>query len=202
MGTIKENELQNDSKFEVMLKNTKDNFVALTYYESLEILKTLANLQEQNKVMILFVGANGSGKSTLVANLVKNTNFKFRYLNADIFQVQNDLDAYASMITTMNIVKNTILCGESFAYETVFSHESKLDLVKLAKENGYKIITVYLTTKNVNINLSRVEKRVIQGGHDVDKDKIIERYKRTAKNVEKLELLSDEFYEFDNSKDV
>lgn len=66
-----------------------------------------------------------------------------------------------------------------FSFETVFSHTSKLDIMKQAKENGYKVYLYFVSTNSPEINKSRVELRVKKGGHDVDPDKIEGRYYRS-----------------------
>ena len=48
----------------------------------------------------------------------------------------------------------------------------------------------------------RVHKRYLQGGHNVEENKIVSRYNRVAENVEKLLKTSDEFYTIDNSNDL
>ena len=92
--------------------------------------------------------------------------------------------------------------GQSFVYESVFSHPNKLDIVKKAKELGYKIIAIYVKTNDAQINVERVALRASQGGHDVPKEKILSRYERVKENVEKLKEIVDDFSEFDNSKDL
>jgi len=41
--------------------------------------------------------------------------------------------------------------GISFTWETVFSHPSRLEIMKHAKKNGYKIHLTYVTTKHPDI---------------------------------------------------
>jgi len=62
--------------------------------------------------------------------------------------------------------------GILFTWETVFSHPSRLEIMKHEKKNGYKIHLTYVTTKHPDINVHRVWSRVLQGGHDVPEDKI------------------------------
>ena len=184
-----------------------ESFKAYDYKTSFNILlDAFKSKSADNGTMIIVVGANGSGKSTYIANYLTQTDKKIKYVNADVAEkeffgsIEDDVKrAKASMNYTMELVENIIKDKTSFIYETVFSHPSKLDLVKKAKSYGYKIVAIYVSTQNVNINLSRVAIRASQGGHDVPKDKIISRYGRTKENVNLLKDLADEFIVFDNS---
>lgn len=91
--------------------------------------------------------------------------------------------------------------GDKFSFETVFSHPSKVDWMKRATENGYKVYLYFVSTESPEINKARVQNRVLKGGHNVPPEKIEERYFRS------LDLLHDacqfayQAYFFDTSKD-
>lgn len=82
----------------------------------------------------------------------------------------------------------------------MLSHPSKIELIKLAKEKGYKITSIFVYTNSPSINIERVKARAEQGGHDVPIDKIQSRYYRSIELSKELKLLSDKYYSFDNSK--
>lgn len=89
---------------------------------------------------------------------------------------------------------------KKFSFETVFSHPGKVDIIKQAKEQGYKVYLYFVSTEHPKINVYRVKVvRVGEKGHDVPEDKIISRYYRS------MELLYDaaqycyQVYFFDNS---
>lgn len=64
---------------------------------------------------------------------------------------------------------------------------------------GYRVISVFVGTDSPEINISKVEKRVSEGGHDVPKEKIRERYAKSMRNLPLLSEVSDEIYVYDNS---
>lgn len=98
-------------------------------------------------------------------------------------------------------VRNKFLCSSSsFACETVFSHSSKIDFIRKAKENGFKIYLYFIATRNPLINQERVENRVKFGGHDVPADKIVSRYNRCLANLYEAVCLCDKTFLFDNSE--
>lgn len=90
--------------------------------------------------------------------------------------------------------------NSSFAFETVFSHKSKLEEIKLAKENGYKVYLYFISTDDISVNYERVQGRIVKGGHSVPVEKIKDRYIRTLDNLFSAAILSDKAFFFDNSE--
>lgn len=87
-----------------------------------------------------------------------------------------------------------------FTIETVMSHESKIEYIKLAKDKGYKVYLYFVSTRDVAVNIGRVAQRVAQGGHDVPEEKIRKRYQKSLENLTNALRLSDRAYIFDNSE--
>ena len=84
-------------------------------------------------------------------------------------------------------------------FETVFSHESKIDFLAQAKANGYKIILVYIHLFDSSLNEARVRQRVSEGGHNVPAEKIHSRIPRTMKQIKTALSIVDEARILDNS---
>jgi len=87
----------------------------------------------------------------------------------------------------------------SFAFETVFSHPSKLDEIRFAKENGYRVYLYFIATKNPLLNLERIGGRTAKGGHAVPAEKINDRYFRSLSNAHGAAQLCDKAFFFDNT---
>jgi predicted ABC-type ATPase len=85
---------------------------------------------------------------------------------------------HASFIATY-LVNKLLLTGQSFCFETVMSHISKVHLLSQAGAMGYKTYLYFVFTDNVELNIARVKLRVLQGQHDVDESLIKSRYPRT-----------------------
>lgn len=154
----------------------------------------------------LFAGPNGSGKSTIISPYLEDE--KLIYLNADycaradpeIINMPDGLEkSIRAQKETERQLHTMISDGRSFAWETVFSHESRLEIMASAKRQGYLIHLFYITTKNPDINVARVRTRVQQGGHDVPEDKIRSRYKRSISFLPQMIVAADEVMVFDNS---
>ncbi len=89
--------------------------------------------------------------------------------------------------------------NRKFSFETVFSHPSKLMIMKEAAEKGYKVYLYYVSTESPDINIYRVAMRKDKGGHDVLKSKIKSRYKRSLGLMHDAAQLAYSAYFFDNS---
>ena len=179
------------------------NFRPFQYSESIKILEQASNIVAPNtKNMYMVIGANGAGKSTLIANMYAKGKFTCPYINADIMKrrcpEKSDSEA---MFDTMETVTSALKKGQSFVYESVFSHPSKLDFLKQAKEMGYKVHVFFVSTDNPQINVRRVAKRVQEGGHNVPPQKIIDRYYRTLALAKQAIAFCDDYYLIDNSKE-
>jgi predicted ABC-type ATPase len=88
-----------------------------------------------------------------------------------------------------------------FSFETVFSHESNLEIMKRAAAEGYKVYLYFVTTESPEINVYRVQLRVRQGGHAVPPDTIRSRYYRSLKLLYDAAEIAYQSFFFDNSKD-
>lgn len=100
-------------------------------------------------------------------------------------------------------IRKKLLSEEKkFSFETVFSHEGKVDIIKQAKAQGYKVYLYFVSTEHPEINVYRVkEVRVKENGHDVDEDKIRSRYYRSMNLMFDAAQYCYQTYFFDNSVD-
>ena len=111
-------------------------------------------------------------------------------------------DEHLAQIIADFLRKKLLSEKKKFSFETVFSHPSKLDIMKQAAAAGYKVYLYFVSTEDPEINKFRVKKvRVIEGGHDVPEDKIISRYYRSLDLLFEASQIAYQAYFFDNSKD-
>lgn len=97
--------------------------------------------------------------------------------------------------------KKLLKAKKKFSFETVFSHESKLDIMREAKEKGYKVYLYFVSTNSPEINKERVLLRVRKGGHNVPPDLIESRYKRSMDFLFDAAQITYQTYFWDNSGD-
>ena len=60
---------------------------------------------------------------------------------------------------------------------------------------------MFVLTTDPLINVARVHARVAAGGHDVDKEKIIQRYYKSLGNIKRLMELCDILHVYDNTEE-
>ena len=79
------------------------------------------------------------------------------------------------------------------------SSPDKVELLKQAQQQGYRTYLYFIATDDPEINISRVQNRVKQGGHSVPEDKIISRYHRSIDLLMEAIRYTNRAYIFDNS---
>lgn len=154
------------------------------------------------KQLWVLAGGNGAGKSTFYHQYLSKYGIKF--VNADLIARTMDPDhpgrlSYEAATLATEMRETMIAQGESFCFETVFSHESKIDFIAMAKARGYIVILVYIHLTDPSLNEARVYQRTLEGGHDVPAEKIHSRIPRTMKNIKTALPLVDEAWLLDNS---
>jgi predicted ABC-type ATPase len=84
---------------------------------------------------------------------------------------------------------------ESFAFETVTSHPSRIYELLMLKEQGYKAFVAFITTDDPEKNVARVTiryKTYTTTGHYVEPDKVRDRYDRTLKVQQRIDKQHDQ----------
>jgi predicted ABC-type ATPase len=157
-----------------------------------------------NKELLIIAGPNGSGKSTL-ANILLARKKLLPFVNADIIarglggqSEKTDIAAGRSML---RILHSTVDAGESIAFETTLSGRSWIRLINNAKERGYQTSICFVAVHPVEVAVSRVKKRVSEGGHHIPEVVIRRRYPRSLNmyfNV--YQRLVSQSYFFDNTE--
>lgn len=159
-------------------------------------------------VLHLIVGVNGAGKTTFYYRQLKpylERRFaELPFVNADEIQRTRGLtadpqDAYQAARMAAKRRAKLLKQRRSFVAETVFSHPSKLDLIRKAHKLGFRVFLYHLHVRTPELAVKRVETRVLQGGHDVPPHKVAERFPRTLTHVRETVGLVDRCYVYDNS---
>ena len=112
---------------------------------------------------------------------------------------KKELNSYIASFIASYLAEKLIESGQSFCFETVFSHASKIKLLDLANKNGYKTYLYFVFTDNWKLNIERVKLRVRQGGHYVDEKKIEERYFKSLQLFSSAARSANSSFLIDNS---
>ena len=147
-------------------------------------------------------GPNGSGKSSFYSSVLLST-LSLPYVNPDEIAKTtwpDDPARGAQEASELATAERQRLMArrESFVTETVFSHPSKVELIRAARAEGY-LVTLHVVLVPLALAERRVELRVTQGGHTVPIVKIRGRFARLWALVASGIAESNEAYVYDNS---
>ena len=154
-------------------------------------------------ILHLVAGPNGAGKTTFVQTVLQPATH-LPFVNADMIatarwpgaEVEN---AYLAAQVAAEQRNSLLAARQSFIAETVFSHESKVELAGLANQLGY-LVELHVILIPETIAVPRVQSRVANGGHQVPAEKVTARYQRLFPLVLKAQRLVDRTTYYDNSR--
>ena len=158
--------------------------------------------------LTVIAGANGAGKSTLTAGS-PGTFAAIPLLDPDAFA--NTLRSSGTGISTiaagkevLRLAKEHLKRSESFAVETTLSGKNYLQMMQYARgiDRGFEVVLIYIGTESVEINLARIAKRVLAGGHNVPEVDVRRRYLRSLQNLPAAAGTADRVLLYDNSDDL
>lgn len=127
------------------------------------------------------------------------------FLNPDLIATGlgptlNEKASFQAGRVLLNEIKNKIQAGDSFAFESTLSGLTYASIINEAKKNNYKIIIYFIFLNKITLNISRIKKRVSQGGHNIPTNIVRRRHLRCFENFWNLyRELSDEWTILDNS---
>jgi Uncharacterized protein conserved in bacteria len=167
---------------------TTKGFIDLEEYNIKATQKDLESFFKKAEVQTLIEKAYSSGLKIdieLKENLIVDTS--------------KATHSYEGALVAMFIREKLIENNESFCFETVMSHHSKLKEIEDAKMSGYYTYLYFICIDDPEINISRIENRADKGGHTVANEKVVSRYLKTLENLYPAISLCDKSYLFDNS---
>jgi len=154
--------------------------------------------------VIIIAGPNGSGKSTLASQLRIEHFISADKCEKTLLSHIEDKEKRELQATVLvaKAINTAITEKKSFAFETVFATKAIPSFLKNAREQGYTVTLHYVATEDCDINIQRVAQRVSEGGHNVPKQKIIDRYSETLKILPELIKFVDTAILYDNSNET
>lgn len=161
---------------------------------------------ERKPTLCVVAGPNGSGKTSTTVQLLSNEWAEDSlYINPDnIAQEQfGDWNSPEAVLKAAQFATElrykSLEEKKDFVFETVFSSDEKLEFLQKAHEAGFFIRFFFVCTESPEINVARITKRFLEGGHEVPISKIISRYYKSLLNACKAVSFVDRAYIYDNS---
>ena len=156
--------------------------------------------------LVIIAGPNGSGKTSLTNKILEHKWIEgCTYINPDniardVYGDWNSPDAILKAVKKAEEIREKCLKERSgILFETVLSSDDKVDFILKAKKAGYFIRLFFVGTNSPIINSGRIARRVMEGGHDVPIQKIINRFSKSIANCCILASEADRLYVYDNS---
>lgn len=159
----------------------------------------------QTPTLYILAGCNGAGKTTAANVLLPEIFHCDEFVNADLiakglspFNVEQvAIQAGRLMLERIKLLASQ---QKSFVIETTLATKSYVPFIADCKQKGYKIVLLYFWLNDYELAISRVEKRVKMGGHNIPTDVIERRYNAGIRNLINLYIpICDEWNVYDNS---
>jgi predicted ABC-type ATPase len=158
-----------------------------------------------NPSVYIVAGPNGAGKTTFAQTFLPRYAHCKNFINADLIALglapfSPDAAAFRAGRLVLDQIRRFSLQRSDFAFETTLSGSTYLKLIRHLRERGYRVHIFFLWLPGVELALSRVRDRVLEGGHDVPEPVVRRRYGRSIKNfLQVYRSRVDAWTLFDNS---
>jgi len=159
-----------------------------------------------NKNLYIISGCNGAGKTTASFTILPEILDCKEFVNADeiargLSPFQPEKVAIEAGRVMLNRIENLLNENSSFAFETTLATKSYKNTILKAQEKGYNVTLLFFWLQNVELAKERVQKRVAEGGHNIEPDVIERRYLSGIQNLFDIYYpIANEVLIFDNSK--
>lgn len=149
--------------------------------------------------LVMLAGPNGAGKSTFYDAFLSESPLPF--LNADLFAAETGVDSLEAA-RILDATRDRMIEDKlGFITETVFSdpHGAKLQMLRNAVASGYEVTLIYIGVADASLSARRVDQRIATGGHDVPRDRIASRFRRSLDNLAEAITVVPSVKLYDNS---
>lgn len=160
----------------------------------------------QEKNLYIISGCNGAGKTTASFNILPDLLNCKEFVNADeiargLSPFQPEKVSIEAGRLMLKRIDELIDSNQDFSFETTLSTKSFINTIDNAKSKGYYVTLIFFWLESIQLAKDRVQKRVSEGGHNIESNVIERRYKAGIKNLFKLYFEKvDSLLIYDNSK--
>ena len=151
----------------------------------------------------IVAGPNGAGKTTYAFRHIRTVSGTARFINLDeIARGLSPLDPAAeprrAARVALEMMNAAVTERRSFSLETTLSGRTHLDLVARARRRGFRVTILFFALPSPEVCLTRIARRVAEGGHDVLEADVRRRFARGCANFPAYAGSADLWRVFDN----
>ena len=141
--------------------------------------------------ILVLAGVNGAGKSSVGGTALRSKGLD--WFNPDTFTRELQRDQGLTLAEAnaaaweegRRRLQQAIDTGSPHAFETTLGGRTITDMLARATQT-HDVIVWYCGLASLDLHLQRVRERVQSGGHDIDQDKIADRYIASPLNLLRL----------------
>lgn len=146
-----------------------------------------------SKKIYIVSGCNGAGKTTASYTILPEILDCKEFVNADeiakgLSPFQPETVAFEAGRIMLERLDDLLLANENFAFETTLASRTFARFIKRARALGYEVTLLFFWLNSKELAVSRVKKRVEEGGHHIPVEVIRRRYDRGLSNFFELYL--------------
>jgi predicted ABC-type ATPase len=153
----------------------------------------------------IVAGPNGAGKTTFARKFLPRYAHCRNFVNADLIAqgiapFAPESAAFRAGRMLINEIDNFAKRKADFGFETTLSGRANLSLLRQLRSQGYQVRIFFLWPMSLEVSLSRIQERVMRGGHDVPESIVRRRFDRSIRNfLVYYRPLANSWILFDNS---
>ena len=156
--------------------------------------------------LYIIAGCNGAGKTTASFTILPEILVCREFVNADeiasgLSPFQPEAAAIEAGRIMLRRIDDLLKKNSDFAFETTLATKIHRNTVLKAQAKGYHVTLLFFWLQTVELAKKRVQKRVSEGGHDIEPTVIERRYFAGIRNLMDIYLpIVDDVLIFDNSE--
>ena len=142
--------------------------------------------------ILIIAGPNGAGKTTFAMEFLANEGRGSpTFVNADLIAaglnpLQPETEAVAAGRMMLNMLRDYVGQGRSFAFETTLSGRTYAQMIPQWQAQGYRVRLFFLRLPSPEVAIARVKQRVAVGGHHIPDDTARRRFDAGWYNFEQV----------------
>ena len=139
-------------------------------------------------ILWLVAGPEGVGKTTYAFRHSRAVSGASEFVNLDeIARGLSPLDVEAGRLPASRVaiarIRELFQARRTFSLETTLAGRTHLRTIDRARRAGFDVVILYFAVGHVETCLTRIARRVSEGGHDIPENEARRRFARSLDNV-------------------